>query len=198
MSQRNTRILIAVGLILAAVVIRILNTELHLFHFAPVAAIGLFCGAIVRNKPYSFLFTVLTQLLSDIYFQCFTNTPGFYGVEQLFVYGGMSAVTWLGMFMGRPNVGRVVSYSVLGSLLFFIISNFGVWVSIQLGNDLYGYGKGLSGLATTYLMALPFYTKVGTELFGNALLGDILWNTGLFGAYSLLTKRLASATTAGA
>lgn len=189
MNQKHKSLLLAAGLIMLAAGSRILNAEMHWYHLAPVAALGLFSGAVIKDKRYAFLFTLLAQLLSDTYFQLFSPFPGFYGIEQFFVYGGMMAVTFLGTRMGQPKALRVAGFSIAGSLLFFLISNFGVWVSIQFGTDLYGYGKGLSGLGTTYLMALPFYTQQGTELFVNSFIGDLVCSSLLFAVYLLAQQK---------
>tara|TARA_B100000242_G_C42713312_1_gene333377 strand:- start:240 stop:497 length:258 start_codon:yes stop_codon:yes gene_type:complete len=48
----------------------------------------------------------------------------------------------------------------LGALLFFIITNFGVWLS-----GLYGYN--IEGIIKCYVLAIPFfgYTLISTLLF---------------------------------
>ena len=53
------------------------------------------------------------------------------------------------------------------SLLFFIVTNFGVWISGTM------YTLDLNGLIACYVMALPFYK--GT------LLGFVTYSTFLFG-----------------
>lgn len=190
MKRNYTNILLAVGLLILAIGARIVNHEMHIYNFAPVAALGLFCGAVMKDKRLAFMFTILAQLVSDVYIELFTAWDGFYGVEQYFTYGGMMLVTLLGTRMGKIKALKVLGYSIAGSAIFFIVSNFGVWISIQFGVDLYGYGKGLSGLATTYLMALPFYSKYGTELFFNTFIGDIVFSGLLFGAYVLLRNAI--------
>ena len=57
------------------------------------------------------------------------------------------------------------------SLLFFIITNFGVWISGTM------YTLDLNGLISCYVMALPFYK--GT------LLGFVCYSTFLFGVLEL-------------
>lgn len=196
MNQKHTQILLAAGLILLAASTRIMNAEMHWYHLAPVASLGLFSGAVIKDKRYAFLFTLCAQLISDLYIQFFTQYPGFYGMEQLFVYGGMALVTLLGTRMGKPGALKIAGYSIAGSLIFFLVSNFGVWVSIQFGVDLYGYGKGVPGLINTFLMALPFYTKTGTTLFFNSIIGDLLFSGILFGLYYALQPK-TTATLAG-
>lgn len=192
MKRNQINIILAVGLLVLAITARIVNHEMHVYNFAPVAALGLFCGAVMKDKRLAFMFTILAQLVSDVYIELFTAWDGFYGIEQYFTYGGMVLVTLLGTRMGKIKALKVFGYSIAGSAIFFILSNFGVWMSIQLGVDLYGYGKGLSGLGTTYLMALPFYTKYGTELFFNTFVGDLVFSGVLFGAYAVLQQTFNS------
>lgn len=176
MKQNRLYILMA-ALILMAAGTRILNAEMGLYNFAPVAALGLFSGAVLQDKRMAFLFPLLSMLLADLYFQLFTNTPGFYGVSQLFNYAGLLAVAALGTRMGRIKPLKVAVFAIGGSLLFFLLSNFGVWVEGY-------YGHTFAGLATTFEMAIPFYK--------NTLAGDLAGSALLFGGYYLLTQATAA------
>src|SRR5690606_33578488 len=137
-------VLLCAALILAAVVSRIINTETHWFNFAPLVAISLFSGSVLKGKSYAYLLPLAGYLISDLYIHFFTANPGFYGVSQFFVYGGMLAVVMLGAFMGRPKVLKVLGFSIGGSLLFWLISNLGVFFGGY-------YGLSISGLVQTYL-----------------------------------------------
>lgn len=168
--------IMAAGLILMAATARIVNHEIHFYNFAPVAAIGLFGGAVIRDRRIAFLMPLLALFMADIYIELFTTNPlqrGFYGIEQVFVYAGMFMVTLLGLSMKKVNAARVLGMSLGGSVLFFVVSNFGAFVSGM-------YGHSLSGLATTYVMAIPF--------FKNSLLGDLMGSSVLFGSYYLLQQ----------
>ncbi len=180
MKNKSIHIILAAGLILMAATARILNYEMHLYNLAPVAAIGLFGGAVLKNKQLALLMPLLALFIGDIYIELFPSGAGmrgFYGAEQLFVYGGMLLVTLLGMQMKQPGAVKVLGYSVAGSLVFFVLSNFGSFIS-----GMYGYD--LSGLAATYVMAIPF--------FKNTLLSDLVGNTVLFGSYHLATQAFSS------
>lgn len=180
MKQNKLNIILAIGLIILAASARIVNQELHLYNLAPVAAIGLFAGAILKDKRIAFLLPLLSLLISDVYIELFpinAQQRGFYGIEQFFVYGAMLLVTLVGMTMKKADAGRVLGYSLTGSVIFFIVSNFGSYVS-----GMYGYG--MESLTTTYVMALPF--------FKNTLLGDLIGNTALFGGYYLLQQAFTS------
>lgn len=179
MKRSNINIILAVGLILMAAVARIVNHEMHLYNLAPVAAIGLFGGALLTNKRLAFAIPLLSLFLADLYIELFPSNElmrGFYGVEQLFVYGSMLLVTLLGTKMNQPGTRNVLGFTLSGSLIFFIVSNFGSFVSGMYGHD-------MNGLMTTYLMALPFLK--------NTLLGDLVGSTMLFGSYFLLQQAFA-------
>ena len=51
------------------------------------------------------------------------------------------------------NYKNLFFYSLIGSLFFFIVSNFGVWLLGEM------YIKNLNGLFTCYFLALPFFTN---------------------------------------
>jgi len=179
MRNKQLNIIIAAGLILMAGIARIVNHEMHLYNFAPVCALGLFSGAIIKDKRWAFLFPVLAQLLGDTYIALFTQWQGFYGIEQVCVYASLLLVTAMGIGMGQPKALRVLGYTLGGAVVFFLLSNFGVWLSMEFGKvDLYHYGKGFTGLVNTYVAALPF--------FKNTLIGELSGSVLLFGAYQLL------------
>lgn len=190
--MKRTHIILAILLILLATALRIVNQEMHWYNLAPLASLGLFSGAIIKDKRIAFSITLIAQFISDIYIALFTEYQGFYGVDQFFVYGGMVLVTLLGTGMGQPKALKVLGYSIAGSAIFFLVSNFGVWVKIEATGDIFGYGTGLKGLGTTFLMALPFYSKMGTTLFFNSFIGDIVGCSVLFGAYALLKQPLST------
>lgn len=173
MKNNRINILLAVGLVLMAGVARIANHEMNLYNLAPVGALGLFSGAVLKNKRYAYLLPMLALLIGDIYIQLFTRWAGFYGISQLFVYGAMMLVTLLGTKMGQPRSFKVLGFSVAGSMVFFLVSNFGVWLDPAMP-----YSKNLSGLMSTYEMGLPFYK--------NTFAGDLAGSVILFGAYYLL------------
>lgn len=176
MKNNNLNILIVALLILMAAAARVMNAEMHLYNFAPMAALGLFSGAIIKDRRIAFLLAISGQLLADVYFQLFTNTPGFYGMSQLFTYAALMGATMLGVWMTKLNVKNIFLYTFGASTLFFLVSNFGVWVTGL-------YGTGFSAFVTTYTMAIPF--------FKNAIIGDLAGSTLLFGSYFLLQQAFA-------
>jgi hypothetical protein len=76
---------------------------------------------------------------------------------------------------------RIGMFSVLGSTVFFVVTNFGCWL-VGIYPDTW------AGLRTCYLMALPF--------FRYTLLGDLLYSGALFGLFELASRRAAGQTAA--
>jgi len=66
--------------------------------------------------------------------------------------------------------------ALASSVLFFLVTNLGVWVTGTL------YPKSWAGLAAAYLAALPF--------FRNTVLGDLSYVALLFGGFALLERYL--------
>ncbi len=66
------------------------------------------------------------------------------------------------------------------SVVFFLISNSGIWVAGKL------YPLTMSGLAACYVAALPF--------FRNSIMGDLAYAALMFGSYHLLRHGQARLT----
>jgi hypothetical protein len=168
MKRSNINILIAVSLVLVAIIVRIASSSLHLYNFAPIAALGLFSGAVIKDKRLLALLVPLAgQFLADLYFQVFTNTPGFYP-GQFFNYLALGSAAALGLSMKQIKPVSVLAYIFGASALFFVISNFGVFMSGY-------YSYSFAGFIETYVKAIPFYR--------NTILGDLIGGVALFGLY---------------
>ncbi|MGG9964459.1 DUF6580 family putative transport protein [Ferruginibacter sp. SUN106] len=186
-AQNNKLIFVATGLILVAAIARLLP---HPPNFAPIASLAIFGGSVIGNKKYAIILPLGALLLSDILFQLFTTTPGFYDISQSFVYGAFILITFLATRIKKVNTPNILLACVWSAAIFFILSNFGVWLTGQL------YAKTFTGLVECYTAALPFYKN---EFFGNMQLNSVMSNvffTGLlFGAYSLIKKTVVSTNT---
>jgi hypothetical protein len=94
-----------------------------------------------------------------------------------FVYGAFLLIILLGWNLSgdRFQPVKTALFAILSSVLFFIISNIGVWIFGEL-YDLTG-----DGLAKCFIMALPFF-KI-------TLIGDLFWTAVLFGAFEYIRIR---------
>ncbi|MDE2026399.1 MAG: hypothetical protein KGJ07_07945 [Patescibacteria group bacterium] len=161
--------LVPIGVILLAAFMRLLP---HVPNVTPIAAMALFGGAYI-NKRFALVVPLLAMFISDFFL-------GFHPVMP-FVYGSFLLSGFLGLWLRkRKSPFRVFSASVISSILFYLITNFGVWFMGGL------YPKTMSGLITCFVMALPF--------FRNTIVGDLMYTTVLFGGFELIgfyTRRLA-------
>lgn len=153
----------------------------HPVNFAPIGALGLFAGCYLRGRGL-WLIPVGAMVVSD-WIGHLLNMPGFglYSpVSLAFVYGGFALATLIGVALrGRVGPVSVVSAAFANALVFFVVSNFGVWLS-----ELNGYAMNLTGLGECYYMAIPF--------FGNSVASDIFYSSLFFGLYQAIIAYLPS------
>ena len=131
-------------LILVATISRLIP---HPPNFTPITAIALFSITKLDNKFLATLIPLLCLYLSDIFLGFFTI--------NIFVYLSFTLISLLGCYIKKINLFSVL----LSSLLFFIMSNFGVWIL--------GYPKTFEGFFLCYVKAIPF--------FGYTILGDLFY-----------------------
>ncbi len=161
--------LIIIGLIAFAAVSRFLP---HPMNFAPVAAVALFSGVYLDKRAALFV-PLVAMIVSDIFL-------GFHNVIA-FTWGSMILVGVIGIMVKRKkNVWTVAGGALLGSILFFLITNAAVW---WVGQGDF-YPMNFSGLLLAYEYGLPF--------FRNTLLGDLFYVGALFGVAELAFAWLKS------
>lgn len=148
----------------------------HPANFAPISAIAIF-GALYLPKRWAIVLPIVAMFVSDIFI-------GFYTWQiMVAVYGSFILSGVLGLAIrNKKNALRIFSISISASLLFFVITNFAVWVFGSM------YMHNFAGLIQSYTMAIPF--------FKNTLLGDLFYTGVLVGSFELLTYSLRRASMA--
>ena len=147
--MNNKRQVLLIVFIVLGVLIRLLP---HPPNFTPILGIALFGGTMFTNKWLAVLVPLITMFISDVYI-------GFYPIS-FWVYGSLGVIGVLATYWKAINIKNVL----LSSVIFFIVTNFGVWV---MG----GYPKDITGLILCYTMAIPFFTNTiaGTLFFSYLL-----------------------------
>jgi len=162
----SARFIFITSAILLAAMSRLLP---HIPNFTPIAAMALFGGAYFKDKRLAVVIPLIAMLLSDAAIQLLFGW-GFHNT-MIYVYIGILLTSIIGMRVGRKaTISSIAIGSITASILFFIITNFGVWAAT-------GYQMGIAGLSTTYVMGIPF--------FAPTLIGDLFFNSVLFGAFYL-------------
>ncbi len=142
----------------------------HPPNVACVGALGLFAGCYISGYR-AYLLPLAAMLLSDVVGHWFgVRGLGFYSpVTMLSVYLGMAASVVIGRQLAKNDSWvRILGGSIAVSTVFFLVSNFGVW----LGG---WYPVSLGGLTACFVNALPFY--------GYTLTGDLCFCAILFGVW---------------
>lgn len=171
MNNRRTSIMIALTLIVAAVVLRIMP---HPANFAPVAAVAIFGGAVLPRK-FALWVPLAAMAASDMVIGFYSIMPVIWACYFLIA---LASSLWL----QKPNLVKGAVLTLGASVGFFVITNFAVWATSGM------YDHTLAGLGQCYVMALPF--------FRNTLLSDAAYTSALFAAYSLTRASVPSITKA--
>jgi hypothetical protein len=156
--------MLAISLIIIGILLRFIP---HTANFTPVAAIAIFAG-VYLNKKQALIVPLLLMVLSDIFL-------GMHNVV-LFTWGSFVLVTSLGIWAKNHKTFKVIaSTSVVSSVLFYLITNFGVWVTGW-------YPQTTKGLLDCYILGLPFLRNFGVA--------TLVYTIVLFGAYELIARRV--------
>ncbi len=138
----------------------------HPANVAPMAAVALFAGALLPRR-WAMTVPLAAMVVSDM----------FIGMHSLvaFTWGSFALIALLSSYRFKSiTFGGVASGSIGASVLFYVVTNFGVWAEGRL------YNRTFSGLLQCYYNALPF--------FRNTLLGDMVYAGLLFGTYALVVR----------
>ncbi|KJJ85689.1 conserved hypothetical protein, membrane [Candidatus Omnitrophus magneticus] len=148
-------------LILIGIMARIIP---HVPNYAPITAIALFSGAYL-NKKYAYFIPLVIMIISDLII----------GLHDmiLFTWGAFCLTILIGIWLKeQKGIKNILLSSIMASLLFFVVTNFGVW--------LFWYPNTLQGFLNCYIKALPFLRDTAAS--------SIIFTFGFFGAYELIKK----------
>lgn len=155
----------------------------HLPNLSPIGALSLFGAAHFSKKWQVFIIPLMATWLSDlvinnaIYKQYYPEFTWFYQ-GFYWQYGSYILIALAGIFIfSKISPQRIVAGVITSSFIFFLISNYGVWMGSKL------YPQNLTGLLACYTAGLPF--------FKSTLLGDLLYSTVLFGTYAFAQKQFS-------
>ena len=132
----------------------------HPPNFTPIIAVAIMSGYFFKNIYFSLSILLIAMLIADVFI-------GFYE-NMFFVYLSLMFIAFVFFKISKKiNFKNLFAYSFAGSLIFFILSNFGVWILGSPGVDNLPYDKNLNGLIECYILAIPF--------FGNTFLSTLIF-----------------------
>jgi hypothetical protein len=154
------------AIIIALALFRLLP---HWPNVSPVAAMALFGGAYFVDKRLAFMVPFAALFLSDLVLGLHNS--------MIFVYAGFALTVAIGfMLKSRITFTRASFAVVTSSVVFFLLTNFGAWMTSAL------YAKTAEGLMQAFVAGIPF--------FQNSLLGNLVYSALIFGGYHLLQNNI--------
>jgi hypothetical protein len=139
----------------------------HPWNFAPITGMALFAGSYFQDKRWAFGVPFIALLISDLFI-------GFYSTMWA-TYLAFAVIVGLGFWLANGRTFSRIAFATLsGSLLFFLITNFAVWLFSGL------YPRTPLGFIECYALAIPF--------FQNTVLGDIFYTSILFGSFRTIER----------
>ncbi|MEO8002861.1 MAG: DUF6580 family putative transport protein [Arenimonas sp.] len=141
----------------------------HPFNFTPIEAMALFGAAYYANRALSIAVPLLAMLLADFFLGFHSGMP--------VIYGTIIVISILGFALrGKVTPLRVASFGLVSATLFFLITNFAVWLEGSM------YPMNMSGLLACYIAGIPF--------FHWQLAGVATYSVILFGGFALLRSNM--------
>lgn len=141
----------------------------HPPNFTPITAAAIFGGVYLR-KRYAILVPLITMVISDY----LLFPQAMFHSTTLYVWGSFMISGLIGLWLKKHQKPHLIlGGTLLASLQFFLITNFGVWATGMYNHD-------YSGLIESYIMGLPFYRYT--------LLGDLFYTVSFFSLYQLCFK----------
>ena len=130
----------------------------HPPNFTSLIALSFYVPALLGKKYISI--PIIAFAITDI----------FIGFHQIifFTWGSILIISFLSFYFKNSVILRI-SGAMIGATIFFVFSNFGVWL---MGS----YGYTFEGLLACYILAIPFfaYSFLSTFIFSGLI--EIIYN----------------------
>jgi uncharacterized membrane protein len=172
MQKNKVNVYLALSMVLLAVVSRFIP---HPPNFTPLMAMSIFSGILFLDRRFAILIPLVAMIITDFVLGLHSSI--------LFVYVSLT----IGVLMGfklRENqkLGKVMLFSLIGSIQFFVITNFGYWLTSGL------YPRTAEGLSQAFFFGLPFFSHTPVELFAFSLAGDLIFCSLFYGVIVMADK----------
>jgi hypothetical protein len=153
------------------------------WNFSPMTAFCMFGAAYYARKWWAYLLPVVILFIGDLGIWALSGRPEWSFHMNMptmtLVYASFLLIVVLSIWLRRNNsLPKVWATGLVGEILFFLITNFGVWLFFDT------YAKTASGLLECYI--------VGLSRFGNSLISTFLFSTLIFSPYILKERKALS------
>lgn len=178
MDKINPKVSVVFVTILAIALTRILP---HPHNFTAVGAAAIFGGAVFNKSWKAILIPLAALFVSNLIINNTIYSHYYEGFSilssgSLWIYAAIILMSVLAHVLIKTfNVASIATTTILGTVLFFIVTNFGAWIGSPL------YPQTAEGLLSAYVAGLPFLL--------NSLLGNLFFAAVLFGSYFLVAQK---------
>ena len=155
----------------------------HPPNFTALGAMALFGGAYVSSRTLAIILPLAALWISDLILNNLVYTEFYQGFVlfssgHVWVYISFIVIVIVGKSTMKNVTMKSVGLSgISASVIFFLLSNFGVWIGGMM------YPLSLSGLISCYIAGLPF--------FGWTLVGNAFYCTMLFGSFEFASNKIS-------
>ena len=139
----------------------------HPPNFTPLIAGAVFLPFLLKDKRLVIGLPISILLISDLIIGLHNTLLWTYGA---FLLIGLTVFTYT-----KQNLKNLLSLAVVSPTIFYVLTNFGVWLTSSL------YMKSFAGLVECYVLAIPFYA--------NSLLSTILFSVLFYAVWQLVLKK---------
>jgi len=117
----------------------------HPPNFTPILAGIIFLPFIKKDLTFALMVPLASMIISDL-------VIGMHSL-MLWTYSSLMIISLISFFFYKDNFKRVGILALISPMIFFILSNFGVWINSN------SYSQDMEGLIACYVNAIPFYTS---------------------------------------
>lgn len=145
----------------------------HAYNFVPITALSLLAAAYLPRR-FALLVPLVIMAVTDIFIGLHNTVP--------FTWGSYVLIALIGSVIYAKTRKRyaVALFAPIAALLFFVVTNFGVWSVSNM------YPHSLAGLATCYTLALPFFRATAQS--------DIIFTPIIFASVALMIRLVKMST----
>lgn len=172
--RSKNHIILIVGTIILLGISRLLP---HPYNFTPLGGMAILGAAYFQSTIWKYVVPMVAFYLSDllvsnVLYASFYADQGFvwFSSHMIWTYGAtITIVLFSSLILRRKSFKNILGASLLGAVLFFVISNFGSWIADPI------YPKSIGGLTTAFIAGIPFFpaTLASTVLYASLGYGVI-------------------------
>ena len=133
------------GIIFITLILVLSRIIPHPPNFTPILAGIIFLPFIKKDLAFSIIAPLAAMLISDLII-------GMHSL-MLWTYAPIIFLSCLTYYFNQDSILRIGTLAVVSPMVFFLVSNFGVWIS---GSS---YTEDMFGLIECYFNAIPFYAS---------------------------------------